>query len=212
MILFDFDLKLKCTVIGTDEAGRGSGVGSVFAAAVCFPEKNNSLIKKLSDLNDSKKLSPKKREELYKIIKTETINSVVPIGVDIIEKENILKASLLAMKKAVENVEKNIEYEKLTVLVDGNFLIPGIKFPQKYVIKGDGKSASIAAASILAKVERDRYMTELADKFPEYFWNKNMGYLTKEHLNAIDKFGLTPLHRKSFLTKHFAKNEQLNLF
>ena len=116
------------------------------------------------------------------------------------------------MKKAVENVEKNIEYEKLTVLVDGNFLIPGIKFPQKYVIKGDGKSASIAAASILAKVERDRYMTELADKFPEYFWNKNMGYLTKEHLNAIDKFGLTPLHRKSFLTKHFAKNEQLNLF
>ena len=210
--LFTFDYNQKRTVIGTDEAGRGSGVGAVFASAVCFHNRNKDLIERLSTLNDSKKLTPKRREELYEIIKNETINSTVAMGVEVIERDNILKASLAAMKQAVEDVEINVNYDKLMVLVDGSFQIPGLEFSQKYVIKGDGRSASIAAASILAKVERDRYMIELAEKYPEYGWEKNMGYLTKDHMAAIDKYGITPLHRKSFLEKHFAKNEQLSLF
>lgn len=210
--LFTFDYNQKRTVIGTDEAGRGSGVGGVFASAVCFYKRNKDLIERISKLNDSKKLTKKQREELYVIIKNETINSTVMSDVEEIERDNILQASLHAMKQAVEDVEINVDYDKLMVLVDGNFQIPGLKFSQRFVIKGDARSASIAAASILAKVERDRYMAELAEKYPQYGWDKNMGYLTKEHMEAIDKYGITPLHRKSFLQKHFTKNEQLSLF
>jgi len=209
--LFTFDYNQKRTVIGTDEAGRGSGVGGVFASAVCFTERNKDLIERISKLNDSKKLTKKQREELYIVLKNETVNSTVMVDVEEIERDNILQASLHAMKQAVEEVEVNIDYEKLMVLVDGNFQIPGLCFSQRFVIKGDSRSASIAAASILAKVERDRYMIELSEQYPQYGWNKNMGYLTKEHMNAIDKYGLTPLHRKSFLNKHFAKQEQLAL-
>ena len=210
--LFTFDYNQKRTIIGTDEAGRGSGVGGVFASAVCFTKRNKDLIERLAKLNDSKKLTKKQREELYEIIKNETINSTVMSDLEEIDKNNILQASLHAMKQAVEEVEINLDYDRLMVLVDGNFQIPGLKFSQKYVIKGDGRSASIAAASILAKVERDRYMTELSKQYPNYGWDRNMGYLTQEHLDAIDKYGITPLHRKLFLQKHFAKNEQLSLF
>lgn len=208
--LFEYDAEYKCCVIGTDEAGRGSGVGSVYAAAVCFSHKNKELINKLTKLNDSKKLSPKQRDELYEIIKSETINCVTPVSAEEIERINILNASLKAMKISVENVQKRINDKNIIVLVDGNKLIPDLKIPQKYVVKGDGTSASIAAASILAKVERDRYVTELSKEYPQYFWNKNMGYLTKEHLDAIDKYGTTPYHRLSYLKKHFEK--QLSLF
>lgn len=210
--LFTFDYNQKRTVIGTDEAGRGSGVGAVFASAVCFQNRNKDLIERLVNLNDSKKVSKKHREELYEIIKNETINSTVYANVDIIEKKNILQASLGAMKQAVEDVEEEADYDKLMVLVDGNFQIPGLKFSQKYVIKGDSRSASIAAASILAKVERDRYMLKLDEEYPQYGWAKNNGYLTKEHMAAIDKYGISPYHRKSYLEKHFAKQEQLTLF
>ena len=195
--LFTFDYNQKRTVIGTDEAGRGSGVGAVFASAVCFHKRSKDLIERLVNLNDSKKVSKKHREELYEIIKNETINSTVFIDVEEIERLNILNASLTAMKM---------------VLVDGCFQIRDLPFSQKYVIKGDGRSASIAAASILAKVERDRYMLELDAKYPQYGWAKNNGYLTKEHMAAIDKYGLSPYHRKSYLEKHFAKQEQLSLF
>ena len=116
------------------------------------------------------------------------------------------------MRISVETVASQIDKKDIQVLVDGNKLITNLKLPQKFVIKGDGTSASIAAASILAKVERDRYVENLAKEFPQYGWDKNMGYLTKEHLQAIDKYGITPLHRKSFLEKHFAKQEQLSLF
>lgn len=209
--LFTFDYNQKRTVIGTDEAGRGSGVGAVFASAVCFHNRNKELIEKLVNLNDSKKVSKKHREELYEIIKNETINWTVKVEVEEIEKINILAASLKAMKEAVEEVECRVDYDKLMVLVDGCFQIRGLEFSQKYVIKGDGRSASIAAASILAKVERDRYMLELDEQYPQYGWAKNMGYLTKEHMAAIDKYGLTPYHRASYLEKHFAKQEQLPL-
>lgn len=211
--LFDFDNSFDISfLIGTDEAGRGPGAGGVFASAVYFKDITDDLIKKLSDLNDSKKLSKKKREELYDIIIENTINSTVCIEVEEIEQINILNASLKAMKLACENVIKEINpYEKnIVTLVDGNKLIKNFNYPQKFIIKGDSKSASIAAASILAKVTRDRYMEELHCKFPQYSWLHNAGYLTKEHLEAIDKYGITKHHRKSFLKKREAK--QLSLF
>lgn len=208
--LFKFDTTFDTTIIGTDEAGRGPAAGGVFASAVYFPQINNKILDKLSMLNDSKKLSAKKREYLYDFVLNETINKTICIEVEDIEKYNILACSLKAMKLACESVIKEIKKENLLVLVDGNKLIRDFSYPQKFIIKGDSKSASIAAASILAKVTRDRYMQKLDEEFPEYNWKQNAGYLTKQHLDAIDKFGLTKYHRKSFLKKHFEK--QLTLF
>lgn len=208
--LFDFDTLFKASVIGTDEAGRGPAAGGVFASAVYFPKVNNKILDELSILNDSKKLSAKKREYLYDFVLNETINKTVCIEVEDIEKYNILACSLKAMKLACESVIEEIKKENLLVLVDGNKLIRDFIYPQKFIIKGDSKSASIATASILAKVTRDRYMQKLDEECPEYNWKQNAGYLTKQHLDAIDKFGLTKYHRKSFLKKHFEK--QLTLF
>lgn len=210
-ILFDFD-KTYTNVVGTDEAGRGPAAGGVFAAAVYFPEITDSLISDLARLNDSKKLSHKVRNNLYDVILNNSINSIVNVEVAEIEKFNILNSSLKAMKLSCENVIKQANLADFITLVDGNKLIKNYKYHQKFIIKGDGKSASIAAASILAKVSRDRYMNELAQEFPQYKWEKNAGYLTAEHLAAIDKFGLTKYHRASFLRKHFEKQKQLSLF
>ena len=208
--LFEFDKKYNKTVIGTDEAGRGPAAGGVFASAVYFEKLTPSLLEKLSPLNDSKQLSAKKREYLYDFIKNETINETICVEVEDIEKFNILNCSLKAMKLACESVINRIDSKDLIVIVDGNKLIKEFNYPQEYIIKGDGKSASIAAASILARVTRDRYMQELDKEFPQYLWRQNAGYLTKAHLDAIDKYGLTKYHRKSFLKKHFEK--QLTLF
>lgn len=210
--LFVFDYNQKRTVVGTDEAGRGPAAGGVFASAVCFNKRSQKLVEDLEALNDSKQLSKKKREALYEIITNETINATVCIEVEEIERINILNASLKAMKLACEDVIKRIDYEKLMVLVDGNKMIKDFPYSQKYVIKGDSRSASIAAASILAKVTRDRYMQELDAKYPQYGWAHNAGYLTKEHLAAIDKYGLCEFHRPSFLKKHFEAQKQLSLF
>ena len=207
--LFEFDKSLK-TVIGTDEAGRGPAAGGVFASCVHFPEVTNNLIKDLEKLNDSKKLSKKAREKLFDIIINNSINSIICVEVEEIEKINILNSSLKAMKLACENVIKEAKLTDFITLVDGNRLIKNYTYPQKFVIKGDGTSAAIAAASILAKVTRDRYMDELAKEFPQYGWERNAGYLTAEHLNAIDTYGLCKYHRPSFLKKHFEK--QLTLF
>lgn len=208
--LFDFDSSFDTDfLIGTDEAGRGPGAGGVFASAVCFTNPTDTLIEQLSDLNDSKKLSKKKREELYDIILESTINSTVCVEVEEIEKINILNASLKAMRLACENVITQANSVNPFVLVDGNKLIKNFNYFQKFIIKGDSKSASIAAASILAKVSRDRYMEELHNKYPQYNWVKNAGYLTKEHFEAIERYGITPHHRKSFLKKQEAK--QLSL-
>lgn len=201
--LFEFDKNFNRCIIGTDEAGRGPAAGGVFAAAIEFENVTNGLIKDLSILNDSKKLSTKKRESIFDTIKNNTHNKIVCIEVDEIERINILNSSLKAMNLACSGI---ITGENTLVLVDGNKLIKDFKYHQQYIIKGDSKSASIAAASILAKVSRDRYMTRLHEEFPMYNWAKNAGYLTKEHLDAIDKYGLCKYHRPSFLKKHFAKN------
>ena len=206
--LFEFDKQFNKIIIGTDEAGRGPAAGGVYAAAVNFDGKlTDGLIRDLEILNDSKKLTPKKRDSIYDVILNNTENKIVCIEVDEIEKINILNASLKAMNIACSALIK--DSENTLVLVDGNKLIKNFTSPQKYIIKGDSKSASIAAASILAKVTRDRYMLKLHEEFPVYNWAKNMGYLTKEHLDAIDRYGLCKYHRPSFLKKHFAK--QLSL-
>jgi ribonuclease HII len=210
---FQFDEKYSLKVIGTDEAGRGPGAGGVFASAVHFDTLSKDLKEKLSILNDSKQLTKKRREYLFEYIKNETINSTVCIEVEEIEKNNILNSSLKAMKRASENVickMHNKNANEVIVLVDGNKLIKDFNYPQEFIIKGDCKSASIAAASILAKVNRDRYMKELDERFPQYGWRTNAGYLTKSHLEAIDKYGITVYHRKSFLQKHFKR--QLTIF
>lgn len=226
--LFTFDLNQKRVVIGTDEAGRGCGAGGVFASAVCFKERSQKLVEELSEMNDSKKLSKKKREALYDIIKDNTVNSTICIEVEEIESINILNASLKAMRLACEDVINQLypvpeQQEKLLarnllarselmILIDGNKRIWDFDYSQRYVVKGDSRSASIAAASILAKVSRDRYMEKLDAEFPEYNWINNAGYLTKDHMAAIDKYGLCKYHRPSYLQKHFAKQEQLSLF
>ena len=212
--LFDFDNSFGKIIIGTDEAGRGPAAGGVFVACACFREKTETLIKELADLNDSKKLTRKKREALYDIVKENTVNSIINIEVEEIERINILNASLKGMKLTCEAVIAKLglnaeEKKEILTLVDGNKLIKDYIYPQKFIIKGDGKSASIAAASILAKVSRDRYMEKLDAEFPQYNWKSNAGYLSEEHLAAIDKYGLTKYHRPSFLQKHF--NKQLSL-
>ena len=211
--LFLFDKNISendCILIGTDEVGRGPGAGDVVAAAVYFPKIDVSLQKELCKLNDSKKLSEKIREELFDIIIENSIYNIVFGSVQEIDSDNILKTSLNCMKRACLGVISQIKNENVLVLVDGNKLIKTFNYPQKYIIKGDAKSASIAAASILAKVSRDRYMKKLDLEYPQYHWAKNKGYLTSEHLEAIDKYGTTKYHRKKFLEKHFAK--QLSLF
>ena len=162
--LFDFDKNYNKIVIGTDEAGRGPGAGGVFAAAVYFDKTTDGLIKDLAILNDSKKLTPKKRDSIFDVIKNNTINEITCVEVEEIEKINILNSSLKAMKLSCESVIDKIKAENIITLVDGNKLIKEYIYPQEFVIKGDAKTASIAAASILAKVSRDRYMERLHEE------------------------------------------------
>lgn len=207
---FDFDRENQSGfdyLIGTDEAGRGPGAGPVFAAAVYF----TSYDERLEKLNDSKQLSEKVREELFDIIKENSIWAIYQGSVEEIEKLNILKTSLLSMNRACTEVISKLRDGKSIVLVDGNKLIPNFKYEQKFVIKGDAKSAAIAAASVLAKVSRDRFMKELDKEFPQYCWAENKGYMTKSHLDAVDKYGLCRWHRRKFFEKHFEKSKQLSL-
>ncbi len=205
--LFEFDKQFNKIIIGTDEAGRGPAAGGVYAAAVCFDKISDGLIKDLEILNDSKKLTSKKRDSIYDVILNNTLNKIVCVEVEEIEKINILNASLKAMNIACSSIMQN----NALTLVDGNKLIRNYTYPQQFIIKGDSKSASIAAASILAKVSRDRYMLKLHEEFPMYNWAKNAGYLTREHIDAIDKYGLCKYHRPSFLRKHFEQAKQLSL-
>lgn len=179
-------------VCGVDEAGRGPLAGPVCAAAVILPEGHI-----IEGVNDSKKLSEKKREALFDVIKSEALAySIAFATVEEIESMNILNATLLAMKRAVDGLSVKADY----ALIDGNRL-PPLDIPCEYVIKGDAKSMSIAAASILAKVSRDRLCYEYAEKYPEYGFDKHKGYGTKLHTEKIKEYGPCEIHRLSFLTK-----------
>lgn len=195
MTLFEYDDEIRAAhpvFCGVDEAGRGPLAGDVYAAAVVFREGTV-----IEGINDSKKLSEKKRELLY----DEIINSAEAWAVGTataaeIDEMNILQATFLAMKRAVDGLSVKPRF----ALVDGNRL-PQLGIETECLVKGDGTSASIAAASIIAKVSRDRYMCRLAEEYPEYCFDKHKGYPTKLHYEKIREFGPSPVHRLSFLKK-----------
>lgn len=205
-LLYQFDLEKGKEIIGVDEAGRGPLAGSVVAAAV----KLKRYSEELQEINDSKKLSEKKREKLFDIIME---NFEVGIGVansNEIDEINILNATFLAMRRALEELKKKVKIneESTLILVDGNFKIREYSGKQEAVIKGDAKSLSIAAASIIAKVTRDRMLVEEDKNYPEYGFAKHKGYGTKAHREALLKYGACPIHRKSFLTKILGEDEK----
>ena len=180
---------MKVLIAGVDEVGRGSLVGPVYAAAVIL---NKSINRKL--LKDSKSLTKSNREILSKYIKENSIWAVGKASVKEIEKINILQASLLAMKRAIRKLKKR----PTIVFVDGNKLPKIENYKLRAVIKGDQKMPSISAASIIAKVSRDKMITKLGKKFKGYYWDKNYGYGTRQHLKAIKNLGITSQHRKTF--------------
>ena len=175
---------------GCDEAGRGCLAGSAYAAAVILPSDYQNEL-----LNDSKKLTAKKRYALREEIERDAIAWAVGIVTpEEIDKINILNASFLAMHRALDQLKVRPE----AVIVDGNRFKPYQDLPSTTIVKGDGKYLSIAAASILAKTYRDDYMLSLAEEYPQYDWQSNMGYPTKKHRQAIREHGITPYHRKSY--------------
>lgn len=194
--LHEFDLSKGEIVIGVDEAGRGPLAGNVVAAAAILKKYSSDL----DDINDSKKLTEKKREKLFDVIMENFYIGVGEATPEEIDEINILNATFLAMRRALENLKKQCSTDHL-VLVDGNFKIREYEGEQEFVIKGDAKSLSIAAASIIAKVTRDREMIEEGKKYPEYKFEKHKGYGTKLHKEKLLELGVLPIHRKSFLNK-----------
>lgn len=197
MTLFEYDNQIiketgRTVLCGTDEAGRGPLAGPVYAAAVILP-----LDCEIAGLNDSKKLNEKKRESLFdEITERSAAYCIASVSAEEIDEINILNAAMLAMRKAVEGLQIKPEL----LLVDGN-TDPHANLDTRLVVKGDATSACIAAASILAKVARDRYMLELDAKHPEYGFKKHKGYGTKQHYDALDTYGAYAEHRESFLKK-----------
>ena len=193
--LYAFDAHLRAeyhSLCGVDEAGRGPLCGPVCVAAVILDPENP-----VDGVNDSKKLSEKKREALYRqIVDKAVAYRVEMIGPDVIAELNILGATMLGMRRAVEALSPRPGL----ALIDGN-RCPELSIPALSVVKGDARSASIAAASILAKVSRDRYMTELARQYPQYRLEQHKGYPTKLHYELLDRYGVQPFYRKSFLKK-----------
>lgn len=187
--IYDEGFTLLC---GVDEAGRGPLAGPVCAAAVMLPRSHV-----IEGLNDSKKLTEKRREELYDVIRSESVSyGIAFASVEEIETLNILGATFLAMNRAIMQLSPAPEL----ALIDGN-RTKGIEVPARCVVKGDSKCADIAAASVLAKVTRDRYMLEMAEKYPQYHFEQHKGYGTKLHYEALREYGPSPIHRMSFLKK-----------
>ena len=187
--IYDEGFTLLC---GVDEADRGPLAGPVCAAAVMLPRGHV-----IEGLNDSKKLTEKRREELYDVIRSESVSyGIAFASVEEIETLNILGATFLAMNRAIMQLSPAPEL----ALIDGN-RTKGIEVPARCVVKGDSKCADIAAASVLAKVTRDRYMLEMAEKYPQYHFEQHKGYGTKLHYEALREYGPSPIHRMSFLKK-----------
>ena len=201
--LREFDERYEGTVLGIDEAGRGPLAGSVVAGAVIIPE----YFSELDEINDSKKLTEKKREKLFEIIMEKCIVGIGISDEKEIDEVNILNATFSAMRKAIDRITEKAEFD--VVLVDGNHKIKGYKGKQEEIIKGDATSLSIAAASIVAKVTRDRMMVEIDREFPEYKFAKHKGYGTKLHREILLEKGPCKYHRKSFLKK-ILRNEDQN--
>ena len=197
---FDSEKRSSAGIIcGIDEAGRGPLAGDVYAAAVILPE---GLV--IEGLDDSKKLSARKRDALFDEITSKAVSYCIATAAAAeIDEINILNAALLAMKRAFDG----LAVRPALALIDGN-KAPDLGIPTETVVKGDSKSASIAAASILAKVARDRYMEELDRKYPEYQFARHKGYGTKLHYQMIDLYGESPIHRPSFLVKYYAKKAE----
>jgi ribonuclease HII len=217
MLKFDVRMRGKeAILIGTDEVGRGCLAGPVVAAAVILPaiRTGSKLSQALEDLNDSKQLSSQQRERLAETIHQHAQCAIAEASVVEIETINILKASLLAMSRAVNklldiNSESQNLIDNYLVAIDGNKKITDLKMDQVTVIDGDAHSASIAAASVIAKVYRDKMMADLAVQFPQYLWQSNKGYASQAHRDAIKEHGPTIWHRKTFLDR--VLNEQLTL-
>ncbi|HLN23680.1 MAG TPA: ribonuclease HII [Patescibacteria group bacterium] len=186
-----FEQAVSGIVCGIDEAGRGPLAGPVVAAAVILPAALPVLLR--DQLDDSKKLSAKKREALFEVIQTTAIVGIGWAEVCEIDRVNILQATFLAMRRALDGLGQSVD----CALIDGN-QTPPMPCPVQCIVKGDGRSLSIAAASIIAKVSRDRLMTALAAEHPGYGWDRNAGYGTLEHRQAIQRLGITPHHRRSF--------------
>ena len=195
----DFSYEQQCgtdLVFGLDEAGRGPWCGPVVAACVCWP-KGDIPAELAASINDSKKLSAKKREDLFpKIMASNAIIGIGQASAQEIDEINILQASFLAMRRALDSVRQQ-GHTPSHALIDGNKL-PNWDMPMKAIVGGDGKSLSIAAASIIAKVTRDHLMVDLAKVYPQYGWDKNAGYGTKTHIEALKQYGITPHHRRTY--------------
>jgi len=197
--LYEFDKRYKRIVAGVDEAGRGPLAGPVVAAAAVIKKYDD----RLESINDSKKLSEKKREELYNVIMECFDVGVGIVDVGTIDKVNILNATFKAMNSALTDLNEKYEL----VLVDGNKKIKEYNGEQEAVVKGDGKSLVIAAASIVAKVTRDRLMMEMAKNYPLYMFEKHKGYGTKLHIEKIREHGIVEEHRRSFVKKYWENNK-----
>ena len=180
-------------IAGVDEVGRGSWIGPVFSAAVILKKNINKNL-----LKDSKKISANERKKLANYIKKNSIYSISKSSIKEIDKLNILQATLLAMKRAINN----LKHKPNIILIDGIHAPKNLIYQYKTIVRGDEKIPAISAASIIAKVARDRYVTRLAKNYMTYGWHTNFGYGTKKHLNAIIKFGVTIHHRKSFKPVH----------
>ncbi len=180
----------RTCVCGIDEAGRGPLAGPVVAAAVVLP-----MGYELPGLNDSKKLTAKRREKLYEELMADdsVLKCIATASVEEIDELNILRATHLAMARAAQGLPKAADF----CLIDG-LAVPGFPLPSANLVKGDARSLSIAAASVLAKVTRDRYMVQLAQEYPQYGFDRHAGYGTKAHMQAIHDYGITPHHRRSF--------------
>ena len=198
-------------VIGTDEAGRGALAGPVVAAAVFLTHEQEQALLKMN-LRDSKLISPNRREKLFEAMKELKVLWRACRGTpEMIDKENILQASLMTMGKSIQNLAKNLPDEKnIFVIVDGNSKINNINFQQWNLIRADKLIPVVSAASIVAKVIRDKIMTNYHSKYPEYNFAQNKGYPTKFHIEAVKKFGLSDIHRKTFCRKLIQGGENFN--